>query len=399
MSIFCRRREPQPAQPPAPTEAAPLKPTRSAPFEAGVPRPLVKFGLGAWYTVGILLIIAAIVLATAKIVMVFVAVFLAFVVTAVLHPGVDKLDEFMPRPLATGLSLVGLVGVFGAMVYYVVMSVSSEWDDLADSFSSGIDTIIKFLEDGPLPWTLTHEQITNGISELADKGTNYVRQNAGDLAGQVMANASTFALIMTILALSFFATIFFLASGREMWLWFLNLVPGHNRLTTHKAAVAGWTTFSGYARGTVIVALADGAMAFVLLLILGVPLAAPLAVLVFIGAFIPLIGAPAAMIVATIVSLAANGPVNALFVLLGIALIGQFEGHVLQPLVMGKQVSLHPVVVALAVASGTFVAGLLGAVIATPIVAVAWAVYKVLSNPDEPLKELPEVDAHALIDA
>ena len=122
------------------------------------------------------------------------------------------------------------------------------------------------------------------------------------------------------------------------------------------------------------------------------PLAAPLSVLVLLGAFVPLVGAPAAMVVAMIVALAALGPIQALIVGGGIALIGQFEGHVLQPLVMGKQVSLHPVVVVVAVAAGGLTAGIFGAVIAVPLVSVTWAVYSHLRTLAPPL------DAAALHD-
>lgn len=160
----------------------------------------------------------------------------------------------------------------------------------------------------------------------------------------------------------------------------------------HEAAAAGWYTFAGYARGTVIIALIDGVLAYILLAIVGVPLAAPLAVLVFIGAFIPIVGAPLAMIIAAVVALAANGPVPALIVTLGIAGIGQVEGHVLQPLVMGKQVSLHPVVVALGVTAGTILGGLLGAVLAIPVIAVTWTVFSKLRHVEPPLSApLPSV--------
>src|SRR3712207_2373380 len=156
-----------------------------------------------------------------------------------------------------------------------------------------------------------------------------------------------------------------------MWVWFLNQLPARTRETWQTAAGAGWHTFSGYTRGTVIIALTDGLLAFVVLLLLKVPLAAPLAVLVLIGAFIPLIGAPLAMIIAMVVALAAKGPLSALLVGVAIAAIGQFEGHILQPLVMGRQVSLHPVVIALVVTGGTITAGVLGAVISVPPVPVA----------------------------
>lgn len=155
------------------------------------------------------------------------------------------------------------------------------------------------------------------------------------------------------------------------------------------AASAGWYTFSGYARGTMIVASADAVMAFILLTVVGVPLAAPLSVLVFIGAFIPLIGAPLAMIVAAVVALAAEGFIAAIIVTVGVALIGQIEGHILEPLVMGRQVSLHPVVVALGVTAGTFLAGLLGAIVAIPLLAVVWAVYSAMRRYGQPDGEEP----------
>ncbi len=149
-----------------------------------------------------------------------------------------------------------------------------------------------------------------------------------------------------------------------------------------------------------IIALTDGILAGIFLGILGVPLAAPLAVLVFIGAFIPIIGAPLAMIIAAIVALAAKGLWIALAVTIGIALIGQFEGHILQPLVMGKQVSLHPVVVAIAVTAGTLLAGILGAVVSVPLVAVAWSVFSHLRHKDPPMEEdLPTAKEIALGDA
>lgn len=160
-----------------------------------------------------------------------------------------------------------------------------------------------------------------------------------------------------------------------------------------------WFTFSGFTRGTVLVALADGLFAGIVLGLLGVPLAAPLAVLVFISAFIPLVGGPAAMVVAMVVALATKGTVIAIIVGICIALIGQFEAHVLQPLIMGRQVSLHPVAVALSVTAGTIVAGILGAVVIIPIVAVVWAVYVRLRSVDPPMSpdEMAGVKAAAIV--
>ncbi|MDO5726570.1 MAG: AI-2E family transporter [Bowdeniella nasicola] len=366
---------------------------------ATVPRWLSKYGMGAWYLIGMAIVIGIVVWATSQITMVFMAVFLALVGTAILFPVVRLLARFMPRAVATVIAILGSFALFGGLVFYVITSIQGEWDELTDRFSDGADQIIAFFENGPLPWHFSRQEITDALRNAVDEGTKYVQDNAASLASQVWANASTVALVFTVLALSLFVAICLLYSGEKMWLWFINLLPQQKRHNTHRAAMAGWLTFSGYARGTMIVALSDGLLAFFLLWILGIPLAAPLAVLVLIGAFIPLVGAPAAMVVAMVVALAADGPGKALAVGVGIALIGQFEGHVLQPLVMGKQVSLHPVVVAIGVAAGTFVAGLLGAVIAIPIIAVIWAVFRVLYHTDAPLDELPPLDVDALVEA
>jgi len=340
----------------------------------------------------LLVVVAAIVLvfyATSRVQLVFIAVFLALVFTAVLRPLVEGLSRVVPRGLATALALLIGVLVLLGMLTYVGYSVAGQWETLSRQFTSGIDDIIDYLEDGPLPVTITNDQINDWINE----GRDWVVQHGGELASQAASSAGSVVQVFGALALATFCSVFFLARGHEMWIWFLNQLPARTRETWQTAAEAGWYTFSGYTRGTVIIAVSDGLLAFVLLVALNVPLAAPLAVLVLIGAFIPLVGAPAAMIIAMVVALAANGPLSALLVGLAIALIGQLEGHVLQPLVMGKQVSLHPVVIALVVTAGTITAGILGAVISVPLVAVAWAVFSKLRHRDPPVDESDLSDA------
>ena len=344
----------------------------------------------SWYTIGIILVGSLLVFATTRIQLVFIAVFVALVFTSVLNPVTDLLNRVMPRALAVVLSLLLSFLFFAGLLTYVISSVVGQWDRLARQFEQGIGTILDFLENGPLPWHVTQDEVYDWVNDLIRQATEYVQSNAGDLAGQVVSNAGAVALVFTVFALSLFVTIFLLSSGKRMWLWFLNQLPARNRLSVHRAAGAGWYTFSGYARGTMIVATVDGILAFILLLVVGVPLAAPLAVLVFVGAFVPLIGAPLAMIVAAVVALATGGFLQALIVTIGVALIGQIEGHILEPLVMGKQVSIHPVVVAHGVTAGTFLGGLLGAIIAIPLLAVAWAVFSTLRSPDPPLVELPD---------
>ncbi len=367
-------------------------PDRRSPVEreTTVPRWIRTYGTAAWLLIGIVIVVGMVVFATSRIQVVFIAVFLAAVVSSVLYPLVSRLSRVMPRALATVLTLLGSLAVVAGILTYIVTSVIGQWPRLAEQFSTGINQIFDFLENGPLPVRITQADLVDWTNSLVEEAQQYISQNAGDLASTVLSNAGSVAIIFTILALSLFITIFFLLRGSEMWRWFLNQLPARYREDVHRAADAGWSTFSGYARGTVIIALFDGALAFILLIIVGVPLAAPLAALVFIGAFIPLIGAPAAMVIAAVVALAANGPIAAIVVTLGIAFIGQIEGHVLQPFVMGKQVSLHPVVVALGVTAGTFLAGLLGAIIAIPLLAVVWAVHSELHTPDPPIEgELP----------
>lgn len=347
----------------------------------GVPRWLRTSAGVTWRLLVLLAGIGIVFYATAQVQLLFVAVFIAFVLTAVLRPLVDFYGRVMPRPLATALGLLSGFLVLAGMVFYVGYSVANQWQDLSQQFGDGIDQIVDFLENGPLPVSITNEQ----IAEWIDTGREWIQQHAGDLASQAAASAGSVVEVFTAMALAVFCAIFFLARGQDMWTWFVNQLPATVRESWKTAGGAGWYTFSGYTRGTVIIAVTDGVLAFVLLSIIGVPLAAPLAVLVLIGAFIPLVGAPAAMVVAMIVALAANGALQAAVVGIGIALIGQFEGHVLQPLVMGKQVSLHPVVVALAVTGGTLTAGILGAVIAVPLVSVVWAIYSKFHQLDPPM--------------
>ncbi|ROS30430.1 AI-2E family transporter [Cellulomonas sp. PhB150] len=345
------------------------------------PRWLRSLAGVSWRLILVVLAICIVFYAVWHVLLLFVALFLACVFTAVLRPLVDWLSKAMPRGLATGLGLMSGIVFFLGLLTYVGYSIVDQWDDLSKQFSTGITQITDFLESGKLPFTITNDQIVKWI----DSGQQWLQDHAGELATQAASRAGSVVEIFTALALAIFCTVFFLARGKEMWTWFLNQLPARHRETWQIAGGAGWYTFSGYTRGTVLIALTDGALAFILLLILGVPLAAPLAVLVFIGAFVPLVGAPTAMVVAMIVALAANGLWSAVFVGIGIALIGQFEGHILQPFIMGKQVSIHPVVIALVVTAGTLTGGLLGAVIAVPLVAVFWAIFSRLRTVDPPM--------------
>lgn len=328
----------------------------------------------SWRLIVLLAAVATVFWLTWQVQLVFVALFLALVFTAVLNPVTDLYERVMPRALATALAILTGVVVVGGLVTYVVASVAGQWERLALQFSSGVDQLVEIAESLPGPFEVEVGRRSQWLGDVS----GWVRENSEEVAARAAEGAGSVVEAFAAIALAIFCTVFFLASGASMWRWFLAQIPGVHRGHWREAAAAGWYTFSGYTRGTVIVAITNGILAGIFLAILGVPLSAPLAVLVFIGTFIPIIGAPLAMIIAAVVALAAEGPLTALFVILGIAGIGQLEGHVLQPLIMGKQVSLHPVVVALAVTTGTLVSGVLGAVVAVPLVSVAWAVFSAL---------------------
>ncbi|AOZ72777.1 hypothetical protein BK816_05285 [Boudabousia tangfeifanii] len=356
------------------------------------PHWLARAGIDAWLLIGITIVLWGALMFLVKIQEVFFAVFLGLIITAILNPIVTFLSRFLPRLLATFITLIGALALVVGMFTYVISSVAGTWPVLVAQFGHGINQIVVWADRPSVNRFIKIDDVEKWLATKQSEVLHYLSENTGSIANQIMTNAANVTIIMTVLVLAIFVSIFTLYSGQKMWEWCLNQLPREHRFKTHLAASVGWNTFSGYARGTMIIASTDAFMVFIFLSILGVPLAAPSSVLVLIGAFIPLIGAPIAMFVAMIVALATKGWITALIVGIGIFAIGQLEGHVLQPLIMAHQVSLHPMVVGIAVAAGTFLGGLLGAVIAVPVIAVIWAVYAQLHEMDPPMiNALPTV--------
>lgn len=348
--------------------------------EESAPRWLRVAAGWSWRLLVVTLAIVLVFFATSRVLLVFIAIFVALVFTAVLRPLVNFLSRVMPRGLATVLSFLISLAVIAGTFAYIGFSVAGQWDSLIDQFNDGIAELLGYLERSPFHLTITAED----TQEWLEAGREWLADNSGQIASQALSGVGSVIQVLITLALAVFLTVFLLLRGKEMWHWFLNQLPTRARDSWLAGGDVAWYTFSGYTRGTFIIGAINAVMALVALIILGVPLAAPLAVLVFIGTFIPLIGAPLAMIIAIVVALAANGPINAIIVGLVIAGIGQIEGHILQPLIMGKQVALHPTVVAIAVAAGTLVAGILGAIVVIPLISVAWAVFSRLRTVDPP---------------
>ncbi len=333
-----------------------------------VPRGLRVAAAYSWrlLVIGALLYVGIVLLARLE--LVAIAVFVGLIITALVGPLVRLLDRIMPRGLAVALGLFLSLAVVLGIFTFIGAEVANQAPTLSVKFRDGIGEIEQWLREGPLHWDAER------IEAYTDEIRAWLANNQATLAEQAIGGAGTVAEGLTGLALALFSSVFFLLGGERIWDWLLSLVPRRQRPRVDGAGLVAWGTFAGYTRGIVVVAATNAVLVAIGLTILRVPLSVPLALLVFFGSFIPIIGAPIAMGIAAIVALAAQGPLTALGVIVLIALIGQFEGHVLQPLVMAKAVNIHPLAVALSVVAGTVLAGIVGAIVAVPVVSVFYAV-------------------------
>ncbi|MET9886640.1 AI-2E family transporter [Streptomyces sp. NPDC006430] len=303
------------------------------------------------------------------------AVFLGLVVAALLRPVADLLARWIPRSLAVACSLVGSIVLALGALAFVGETVAAEWNSLVAEFRVGLDRLQPLLEQPPLRLS------PHALSDLRDRIGSYLSSHRATLLSTAVSGAGRLVAALTVVALSLFCSVFFIYSGDRQWQWLCSQFPrgGQERLAV--AGRAAWRTFTGYTHGIVLVAATNAVLVGVALYALGVPLAVPLALLEFFAAFIPLIGSPVALAVAVVVALAAKGPLVAALVVALIVIIGQIEGHLLHPLLMSWAVRLHPLVVALSVVAGAIAAGVLGAVVAVPLVSVLWSVRQALRSP------------------
>lgn len=306
-----------------------------------------------------------------------VAVFLGLVGTAMLRPVANLLARWIPRPLAVAIALIGSIVVVLGIFALVAETVVADWTTLQQEFGAGIGRIERWLEDPPFRLD------PHALTDLQSRIARFLSEHRSALLSQALTAGGRLVEVVTTLALALFCSVFFLHSGDRQWAWFTSQLPESVQDRVAVAGRAGWRTFTGYTHGIVLVAATNAVLVGVALFVLGVPLAVPLALLEFFAAFIPLIGSPIALAVAAIVALAAKGPVIAAVVVALIVIIGQIEGHVLHPIVMGWAVQLHPVVVALTVIGGAIAAGVIGAIVAVPLVSVLWSVRQALRRADQ----------------
>ena len=331
-----------------------------------VPRGLQVAAAWAWRLVALAAAAWVLLQVIARTQLVLVPVLVALLLSALLQPIAAALvKRGVPRALASAVVLVGgLVGI-GLLVWLVVDQFRNGLSDLTSQVEGGIDEIRDWLVDGPLG--LSQTQIDNAIASAE----NSLRENRSSLTSGAVGAATTAGHVLTGLLIALFSTFFLLKDGSRIWAWVVRLFPRDARARANGAGYRAWHTLISYVRATLAVAFVDAVGIGVGAALLGVPLALPLGVLVFLGSFVPIIGATLSGLVAVLVALVAKGPVTALFLLAVVLGVQQLEGHVLQPLLLGRAVSVHPLAVVLAIATGVLLAGIVGALVAVPIVAVA----------------------------
>jgi predicted PurR-regulated permease PerM len=345
--------------------------------------PLVrKTAAWAWRLLVVFVAIVALLWAAKKLEIIVVPVALATLLAALLLPIVDFLDRRgAPRGGAVALVLLGGVAVVGGILTFVVTQFIEGAPALVEQVSTSIKGVGDWLTQGPLH--VNQEQIDHARKSAIEA----LQNNQEKLTSGALSTATTLTEIVTGALLVLFTLIFVLHGGRNIYGFVTRAFPENVRERVRDAGRSGFRSLIGYVRATFLVALVDAVGIGTGLAIMGIPLALPLASLVFLGAFIPLVGAVIAGFLAVIVALIAKGWIFALITLGLIIAVQQLEGHVLQPLVMGRAVSIHPLAVVLAIAGGGVLAGIVGALLAVPTVAFLNSAVRVLLARDPAAEE------------
>lgn len=303
----------------------------------------------------------------------------AILVAALLVPFVNFLMRHRwPKWLAILVAMLTTIGVITGLIVLVVLQVRAGFPDLQDKSLAAYESFKDWLLTSP--FQLSESDINGYLDELFAA----IQRDSSALVGGILSVGSTAGHVLAGVLLALFATLFILVDGRGIWSWFVRLFPRRSRPAVGGAGEAGWITLTTFVKVQIFVAFVDavgiGAGAWILGLFFGgFPLVIPIAVAVFLGAFVPVVGALLTGALAVFVALVYLGPLPALIMLGIVLLVQQVEGHILQPLVMGTAVRVHPLAVVFAVAAGGFTAGIPGALFAVPTIAVLNVVVKYLA--------------------
>ena len=374
---------------PAPAAGSALQQAQASAARRQEPKPpsalwadgLGRVGIRSAQVLLILTVAVVSVYALMQIKLLVIPILIALILAAAIGPFVNMLRRRGLRGgLATGIAFIGLLLVLGGVGTVIYYSVRNQWGELAQQAASGLDELERFLLTGPIP--LEQEQLDQAREGIVQFATSS-QVRSGAITGLSMI--TEFLAGATLMVVILF---FFLKDGAKIWNFLLRPFSGEREARLRRVGKRTLEVLGGYVRGTAIVALVDTVAIGAALLILQVPLAIPLAIIVFLGAFVPLVGATVAGILAALVALVANGPVVALIVVAVVIAVNQLEGDLLQPIVMGKSLQLHALVILMALTAGTILAGIIGAVLSVPLAAVAWAIIQVWTAEDPHLQDM-----------
>lgn len=335
----------------------------------------------SWRLTVIAIALSGLIYALSRISEIVIPVLVALLLAALLNPVKAWLQRAMPSGLASGLTVLGTLAVISGLLSFVGSQFVDQFAGIQAQVGRGYDQIREWLRTSV---GISDTQIEGWIEQLRDKLQEY----SGNL-GQAAASAGiTVTHVIAGFFIAMFTLFFFLHDGRQIWSWAVRLFPRAARAKVDSSGTIAWGQLSAFTRATILVAAVDAIGIGVIAAILGVPFASGIGVLVFFGAFVPVIGAFISGAVAVLIALVALGPVQALIMLGGVLLVQQVESHLLQPLLLGRAMRMHPLSVILAIAAGVVLAGIVGALIAVPIVAVFNAVgHHLLDQPTPPEPE------------
>jgi putative heme transporter len=327
----------------------------------------------------VLVAVAALVYALVVLRLLFIPAIIAILLATLLYPPALYLrNKGWPKLLATWVVLLSAIGLIVGISFLIAPEVSSQVSEMGEDLEQGTQDALAWLAEGPLE--ISRQEVDSYVQNISES----IRQNVGAISSGVLAGAVKVVEIVTATLLAIVLTFFFIKDGEKMWDWVVDKFSGQTQEHVGNMGLIAWRTLGSYVRGTAVVALVDAILIGGALFILGVPLALPLTLITFFGGFFPLVGATVAGIIATLVALAASGVADALIIGGWVIVVQQVEGDVLQPVVMGRAVRLHPVVILLSLTAGALLGGVAGAFLAVPTAAVAAAVGNYLRNSGRP---------------
>lgn len=349
----------------------PVEAARRSPMPVA---PLLKDAAGwAWRILVVVFAVVLLVRFMDRLYFIVLPFFAALFATALGHPIVQWfVRRGAPRALATWLTVLLAAAVFGGIAIFVVDRAITQYPDLVAQVQTAVTKFRHFL-------TVDLHVKSSSTSSLEKTITNYLEKHQSSVASGALSGIATVAETIAGAVLWFFVTFFMLYDGDNIWNWFTNLFPAGSRHRVHAAGHQAWHRLEGFVRGTFLIAVFHGIVVAIALTAMHVPLVAPLALLVFMGSFVPIVGAFLFGGLAVAVTFVTQGWVLGV-VLIGILVIdNQIEAHVFQPFLVGRYVELHPLAVAVSIAGGGVLEGIYGAVLAVPVVAVCYAVAKSLA--------------------